>query len=412
MAVVSAGSRRLSSWTLPVWSLLIGLYAAHLLLAALYPRYLTSTTYFEEVCKALIMFSFASIGALISRRRPENRIGVIFMGVALLAVLDLADLDFAQYALAGQGELYNLGVVAVWVASWIGVILFAYSLFFPLLYFPDGKLPTPRWRWVVVFLVALTSVQVAANMLLSGPLAGFPNLQNPFGVPAWHDLCEWLNTAAYYLGGAAIGVSALSLILRYRRAQDVEKLQLRWLAYGAAAPQVILAVVSNFVPNDPAAPTSILLTVMLFFSLIMVPVTVGIAILRYHLYYIDVIIRRTLVYAVVTAVLSLVYFSGVTVFQGLFSGLSGQTSPAALVISTLAIAALFNPLRRRVQEFIDRRFYRSKYDAERALADFAAAARAETDLDALNNKLVQVAQENLQPARVGLWMIRIKKSVS
>jgi hypothetical protein len=137
-----------------------------------------------------------------------------------------------------------------------------------------------------------------------------------------------------------------------------------------------------------------------------ISVSLAVAILRYRLYDIDLVIRRTLVYSLLTVLLALVYFGSVTVFQGIFTALGGSQSTAATVISTLAIAALFTPLRRRLQDFIDRRFYRSKYDAEKALADFATAARSESEIEPLTTRLVGVVQESMQPESLRLWLIR------
>jgi hypothetical protein len=198
----------------------------------------------------------------------------------------------------------------------------------------------------------------------------------------------------------AIVFSALSLVLRYRRAGGVERQQLKWFAYAAVLWIAMFSV--EFFYEPPGAWDALFETVFgagLY-------VAVGVAILRYRLYDIDVLINRTLVYGSLTAVLALIYFGIVAATEATFRALSGQEQQPqlAIVVSTLVIAALFNPLRRRIQGFIDRRFYRRKYDATKTLAAFSAKLRDETDLEALNNELVGVLRETMQPAHVSLWL--------
>ncbi len=190
---------------------------------------------------------------------------------------------------------------------------------------------------------------------------------------------------------------------RYRRAYSaVEKQQVKWFVFGMALLLVELAIVA-LVPPDEA---SLYLQDLFGLVLLVIPISIGIAILRYRLWDIDVIIRKTLVYTVLTALLALVYFGSVVLLQRLFGTLTGvEQSPLAVVVSTLVIAALFTPLRRRIQAWIDRRFFRKKYDAEQVLARFALTARDETDLDALTSELVRVVQETMQPEHVSVWLV-------
>jgi hypothetical protein len=201
--------------------------------------------------------------------------------------------------------------------------------------------------------------------------------------------------------------ATLSLVFRYRRAAGQERTQLRWLAYAAALN------IGFFIIDAPnlhqAWVSEETMSVISNALLLCLPLSVAIAILRYHLYDIDVIIRKTLVYGVLTASLALVFFGGVALLQQVIGRISGtEDSPVVIVISTLTIAALFAPLRRRIQDFIDRRFYRSKYNAEQALEEFAATARDETDLEALTGKLVELISQTIHPNRVDLWFTRIK----
>jgi hypothetical protein len=191
--------------------------------------------------------------------------------------------------------------------------------------------------------------------------------------------------------------SAASLVVRFRRSRGEERLQLKWVAYAAAVTVAI--VVPAVAVTRGASPSPIIVV-----AAPLVPVAAGVAILRYRLYDIDVVINRTLVYGLLTALLVVVYFGGVVVLQYVFRMLTGGESQLAIVASTLAIAALFDPLRRRVQAFVDRRFYRRKYDAAKTLAAFNARLRHETELDTLSGEVVGVVREAMQPAHVSVWL--------
>jgi hypothetical protein len=201
--------------------------------------------------------------------------------------------------------------------------------------------------------------------------------------------------------------SVISLALRFRRTASVERQQIKWLLYAGALTFIMTATVSPAAPFDlPGFVSMVLETILLPLALPSIPVAAGIAILKYRLYDIDVVINRTLVYGSLTTALALTYFGGVATTQAIFRALTGQEQQPqlAIVVSTLVIAALFDPLRRRVQAFVDRRFYRRKYDAAKTLAAFSAKLRDETDLEALNSALVGVVRETMQPAHVSLWL--------
>jgi hypothetical protein len=228
-----------------------------------------------------------------------------------------------------------------------------------------------------------------------GPLLNAPYALNPFGIAG----ARWLNLAfAVGLGLAAISVQAasVSLVARLRRARGDERQQLKWIAATAVVVGVMLLAVAAFSSLKLA-------DVVLLLALDAVPISAGIAILKHRLYDIDLIIRRTLVYATLTACLALVYFGGVVALQAMFRAIAGQSSDVAIVGSTLAIAALFQPLRGRIQEGVDRRFYRRKYDAARVLAAVGETCRAETDLEKLTDELLRVVDEAMQPADAWLW---------
>jgi len=191
-----------------------------------------------------------------------------------------------------------------------------------------------------------------------------------------------------------------SMVIRFRRSEGVARLQMKWLVY-AAALTIAALLLKDYLPLNTSIDSG---TIILQVFPIVLAVVVGLAILRYRLFDIDLIIRRTLIYAVMTAVLGLIYFGSVVVMESLLRALSNADSPLVIVVSTLLIAALFGPLRARIQRVIDRAFYRRKYDAAKTLAAFGASARDETDLERLRERLMAVVDETMQPEHVGLWL--------
>ncbi|HEV2742518.1 MAG TPA: hypothetical protein VGV91_05135, partial [Rubrobacter sp.] len=262
---------------------------------------------------------------------------------------------------------------------------------------PDGQLPSPRWR-PVAWCAALGLFGFLAGYTLEpGPLEEFPRIMNPYGVDS--PLLQAFAIAGAILASASMVASAVSLIVRMRRAGRAERQQIKWLAYGGAV--VVGAVFVGGVISVWSGDVGIALISL---GLLGVPISTGVAIARYRLYDIDIVINRTLVYGALTATLALVYVGGVVGLQAAFRAITGQGSTLAVVASTLLIAALSGPLRRRVQAFVDRRFYRRKYNAAKTLESFSAKLRDETDLDALNDELVRVVSVTMQPAHAGLWL--------
>jgi hypothetical protein len=266
-----------------------------------------------------------------------------------------------------------------------------------LLLFPNGRLPSPRWRPVAWLAGLGISGFVVGYALQGGPLGDFPQVVNPYGVDS--PIVGVVSAASNLVVGFSMVAAAVSVIVRALRAGRVERQQIKWLAYGGA-----VMVGAIFVGGAVALWSEMIGIAVISLALLGLPVFTGIAIVRYRLYDIDLLINRTLVYGSLTATLVATYFGGIVVLQRVFVVLTGQKSTLAVVASTLLIAALFNPLRRRIQSFIDRRFYRRKYDAAKTLETFSAKLRDETNLEALNNELVGVVRETMQPAHVSLWL--------
>src|ERR687889_120682 len=351
------------------------------------------------------VLTFSVVGAIIASRQPRNAIGWLFCGVGLVMGINSLTGGYAEYRLAGGSDPGSLAETAAWFASWSWTLWVYVPTSFLLLLFPDGRLPSSRWR-PVAWCAALGVISfVAGNALEPGPLEDFPQITNPYGVES--PILGAVAIAGGILASASMVASAVSLIVRMRRAGRVERQQIKWLAYGGA-----LAVGAFFASGviyiwSPDAAISVI-----SLGLLGVPIFTGVAIARYRLYEIDIVINRTLVYGALTAALVGVYFGGVATGQALFRAFTGQEQQPqlAIVVSTLAIAALFDPLRRRIQSFIDRRFYRRKYDAQKTLEAFSSRLRDETDLDALGGDLEGVVRETMQPAYVSLWLRSNKAS--
>jgi hypothetical protein len=305
---------------------------------------------------------------------------------------------YAEYRLAGGSELGNLAETAAWVSTWTWILLVYVPTSFGLLLFPDGRLPSSRWR-PVAWCAALGIIGFVAGLALEpGPLEDYPQITNPYGVDSPVLL---VGLAAALLGAASMVASAVSLIIRMRRAGSEQRQQIKWLAYAG-----VVIVGAIFVGGLIAIWNTDVSIAIISFGLLGFPVFTGIAIVRHRLYDIDVVINRTLVYGSLTLMLALVYFGGVVTIQTLFRVLTGQERlpQLAVVASTLAIAALFDPSRRRIQSFIDSRFYRKKYDAAKTLETFSSKLRDETDLDALSDGLISVVEETIQPEHASLWL--------
>ncbi len=337
--------------------------------------------------------------ALIITRQPGNRVGWLMMLPALVLAFSPS-----QFLAEPRSELTPALWLLLWLDTWSWIPVIFPILLIPL-HFPTGRPPTPSWRWINWLAVAMWVIFMLLVAIREeiGPLNYDWTLSNPVGFLPGESL-EGLFMLIWPAGLLAITIGSVgSLIVRYRHAGFVEREQIKWILYAAALLGIVYTI--NIVNNSGTdVVASAWMNLLLVLSVLAFPVAIAIAILRYRLFGIEVIIRKTAVYGVLTGLLALVYLGSVVLLQALFESVTGERSPVVIVISTLLIAALFAPLRRRVQTGIDRRFFRQKYDAQRVLVQFAQVARDEVELDALTSELLLVVQETMQPEHVLLWL--------
>jgi hypothetical protein len=391
-------SRRTATWLAwSMWALCVALFALTMALLFLSPPISTSGP--TEPPKLLIVLfrlmalSFPTVGALIVSRRPENPIGWILCGTGFLTAVRSFAEAYADFGLAGQPGLLPGVEYMAWISSWMGVPVVLLAAVLLLLVFPDGKLIDRAW-WAVVGMAAGGAALVAPSMALDPyPTLSLHPIPNPFALEGsvYDDVIGPLGSLGFVLLIVSLVCAGVSILIRVDKGSRVERQQIKWLAFS------FVLMIAGLAFSD----ATFLLAVAAFNFF---PIAVGIAVLRHRLLDVDVVINRTLVYGLLTAILAAVYFGGIVVLQRVFLVLTGEKSTLAVVASTLLIAALFNPLRRRIQSFIDRRFYRTKYDAVKTLEAFSAKLRDETDLDALSDDLVGVVRETMQPAHVSLWL--------
>jgi hypothetical protein len=348
----------------------------------------------------LIAVVFSSVGAVIASYRPENLIGWMFCAVGLLPSIRHFASQYAIYALLAAPGSLPVGEVLAWFAAWLWVPHTGLTALLILL-FPDGRLPSARWRWLAWFTGTMILVGTVLTMFAIVPLSGLGSIQNPLGIEGTQFIPLLVEAALWTFALIAIA----SVFVRMRRGVGAERQQIKWVAYAGAITCVGVFLRYLVFMVTSASWAWWLGTGILTLGIIGTPIAMAIAILRYRLYDIDVVINRTLVYGLLTATLALFYFGSIVSLQAVLRVLTGQESTLAVVASTLAIAALFNPLRGRVQALVDRRFYRRKYDARRTLETFSATLRDETNLEALNDDLVGVVRETMQPEHVSVWLL-------
>jgi hypothetical protein len=396
-------SRRTAAWL--AWSLCLlalALTALGFLILALSISHPSVPVFDQWLENAVVAVCFSAVGAVITPRLTlKNPIGWFFCAIGVVGGARLFSAQYAAFSLSAERGSLPGGEALAWIASWLWVLHVGLFVFLALL-FPDGQLASGRWRPFAWFAAATVAVGILAAALSPGPIRGLEPISNPLGIEGAPNVVIAVQVLIFGLGLGA----AASMFARLRHTRGVERQQLKWFAYAVAVlagSTILTNVVSDAMGVGWLRWVGYLPTIV---GLVGWPVAVGIAILRYRLYNIDLIINRTLVYVTLTVILALVYFGGVSATQAIFRALTGQEHQPqiAVVVSTLVIAALFAPLRRRIQAFIDRSFYRRKYDAAKTLEAFSAKLRDETDLDALSDDLVGVVRETMQPVHVSLWL--------
>jgi len=374
-------------------ALVLGAHVLALANRALAPLY----GYWIEL--TLIGPTFATLGALIVSRRPRNIIGWLFLVPSVASGMQFFSGQYATVALSEMSRL-PVGAYAAWLSTMLQSSL-VFAVIFLLMLFPTGRLPSPRWRvvaWATGLAVAISLISLA---LAPGPIRDFAPARNPFGIEAASTILAVLEAIGGWVGLVCVVAVVVSLGWRFYRSRGEERLQIKWFAYAATLGISAILLGDYLVPVAFRGWFGVLVWTLAPVSL---TVAAGVAVLKYRLYDIDLIIRKTATYGVLTLSLALVYLGGVAGLQRLLSPIVGEGNWLAVVASTLAIAALFVPLRRRIQTTIDCRFYRSRYDAAKTLESFGERLKSRTDLDALDADLLSVVRETVQPSHASLWL--------
>jgi MFS family permease len=406
--VVDGASRRLASWfAWVVCALSLALTALSYILIDLILS-LDAPIFFYWLEPTVVAVGYSVIGAIIASRLPNHPIGWICCAIGFIAAVEHFSGEYAVYALVAHPDSLAGGNVTLWMSNWVWIFMFGLIVFL-LLLFPNGRLPSNRWRPFAWFSAAVSVVGAILAAIAPDSTPG-PNseanalrsLPNPFGI---EDLPNLQQPVQVFVLSVGLVAAASLVLVRLRNARGIERQQIKWLIYSSA--MLIGAVILKDTVFSPLGQTPWGLWggyLLVAIGGLGGPISIGIAILRYRLYEIDTLINRTLVYGSLTATLVGLYLVGIVALQRVFVLLTGQQSTLAVVASTLLIAALFTPLRRRIQSFIDRSFYRRKYDAAKTLKGFSMKLRNETDLAALSDDLVGVVKETMQPAHVSLWL--------
>jgi hypothetical protein len=341
--------------------------------------------------------AFSVVGALVAARQQRNPVGWQLLAVGVVGTASLLGESYARYALVTEPGSLPGGLYGTWLGWTYAPIVAILAIFLPL-HFPTGRLLSPRWRPVVWLGIGFLAFAVAGNALWPGPeppLLGLAPVPNPVVfLPEARSLFELFRDLAGLCLLPGIAGAIAALVVRFRRARGIERQQLKWFTYAAALTPL------PFLAYEFAPSISVLLRTLI---LPLVPISVGVAILRYRLYEIDRILNRTLVYGLLTVVLGLCYAAGSLVFV-LVAG-TGSDPPSWLVAAaTLAAAAIIRPARRRIQAGVDRRFNRRKYNAAQTIQAFSTRLRDQIDLDTLATELLAVVDQTMQPTQVSVWL--------
>jgi hypothetical protein len=341
----------------------------------------------------------AVLGTLILRRYPRHRMGwlLIIISLSSIAMLFFAELTVYSYFTAAT-PVPGAEWIA-WFNNWLWVVLFTILLYM-LAVFPTGHFVSNRWRLFLSAMLAWFALPLIAGTAIEPTMTSSFQIPNPLCL---NNCSRGLFDILFYSGLPAMPLTAFALVMstivRYRRGQGRERHQMKWLlgGVGLLALMVLIGIFLSLVGSTVGE--------IIVNASILGPISgIGVALLRHQLFDIDIIIRRTLVYALVSALLALIYFGSVVVLQALVTAVGGQQSGVVVAVSTLVIAGLFNPVRKRVQIVVDRRFFRQKYNAAQILNRFAAAARDEVDMNNLTAALVETVQETMYPEQISLWL--------
>ena len=411
MKAMSDRSLRGCAWA--IFGFLVVTIMLRIWLFVVDPSDATARKTFDALGFLVVVLMFPLVGLLVVRRHPRNTVGWLLLGVGLVWCVGGATDNYARYGLiVNPGSLPGSAAAAALNGAIWAPALGLMGTFLILLY-PDGHLPSPRWR-PLAWLSGATVIALTVTMWLTPgelELAPVPGLTNPLGWEAARSVLRVLMTVLLPLLPLCIAACAGALVYRFRRSRGVERLQLKWLAAAGAVVALLflmaillsLLLPADVKSSDGVRPWLSVVDAASFLSFVLLPVAIGIAILRYRLYDIDVVIKRALVYGSLTALLGAVYLSLVLLLQLLINPMA-QESDLALAGSTLAVAGLFRPARARIQGIVDRRFYRSRYDAARTIDAFASRLRHEVDLDAVGGGLQTAVRDTMQPAHVSLWL--------
>jgi hypothetical protein len=347
----------------------------------------------------LAFAAFMVVGAVIVAHRPGNAVGWIFSAIGLLTATGVLATEYATYVSRTRPDSPPAVVLAAWYTSWWWYPTLVLVLVFTPLVFPTGRLLSTRWRPVAVAAAAVTATVITLSALQPTLQSEDYPVRNPIGVDGVPDPEEGaLGAVGFGLLLLCAAAAVTSVVLRFRRSQGVERQQLKWFTYAATLMILFLLLTDYLLPQSGVVDMLYGLVVAL------VPVAAGVAVLRYRLYDIDRLINRTLVYGTLTALLGAVYAAAVLLLGQLFGGVGGDPPSWAVAGATLAVAALFQPARRRIQAVVDRRFNRRKYDAAKTIQAFSTRLRDEIDLDTLAAELLAVVDQTMEPTRVSLWL--------
>jgi hypothetical protein len=347
--------------------------------------------------------AYATVGALIGSRRPENAVGWLFLAAGSVFALCAAAFAYADRGLA-PGQSLPGDTAALWIADCPSAVALGLSAV-ALLLFPDGALPSRRWRPVFAVQVAATAALAAGLGLLPGTLDANVDVPNPLGVGGAYDLLNAVQGVGWGLQVVSVAAAGAAIFVRLRRSGGTTREQLKWVAYAGSVLAVIwLPWTASFALPQPRDPFPAIAVAVASLAVAAIPVSAGIAILRHRLYEIDVIIRRTLIYASLVAALGVIYLIAITLIGHLLQLATGQSGALAVTVSTLLVAGAFQPLRTRIQRAVDRRFYRRTLDSAHALQAFAGRMRDQVDLDSVQSEVLAVVRATVQPHHASLWL--------